>query len=455
MAGPCPEKAGKDTLRPRSTALRKQTQAQGTALARQLRKEYFQQHGDRLQREALEVRQQAARVSKQTTTALNPWPVTAAAWQDVLSGSDCLNPERVKTIAEARCRRSARLQPREDLLPEVTRILPTPRCKPPYPTWLRKVAMAKSPVVAIHRGAGQCPAPTVLMVAQTRLLQPWGLILELAPSGSQAHVLIRPNIPLAAIKPVHELVDIPPEEDTQVYIVSLLLWPDAERNCFLGRCQGLKEVTVDKVCQEENKCKCADAVEQVDSDVDEAILEKLAGEDSDGTLVSEGEDVDKYSDVNDSDVEMIEKEKEQDHVQLEEEQDHVHLPRRPLGTHTVCTNEYYTLTDNPNYPDCRLRFHDSWINQGGLGKRCSSKTLVPAHHNDDRRNPVCTYIVLRAWALFRMSQSPEWLKEKTVRQMFVESEIKALREELQAVKRPLSQKAEARLQEWAPRVLTV
>ncbi len=434
-------------------------QAQGTdhASALELRKEYFQEHGDRLQREAWEVRRQATKMSKENTTVLNPWPLTAAAWQGVLSGSDWLNPPTVKQIAEERYRRSARLQPREDLLPEVARLLPTPRCKPPYPTWLRKVAAATSPFVAI-RGAGPCPAPTVLVVARTRLLQPWGLVLECAPCGSQAHVLIRSNIPLPAIKPVHELLDIPPEEDTEtkVYIVSLLLWPDAERNCFLGRCEGLKEiVTVDKVSREENDCNtpCADTV---DSDVDKAILEKLAGEDSDRTLVSEGEDVDKYSDVKDSDVEMIEEEKEQGHAQLEqeeEEQDHAHIPRRPPGTYSVCTNAYYTLTDNLNYPNCRLRFHDSWVHPGGLGRRCFSKTLVPEHHNDSRQNPVCTYIVLRAWALYRMSQSPVWLNEKTVRQMFVENEIKALREEVQAV-RPLCLKAEARLQEWAPRVLT-
>ena len=121
------------------------------------------------------------------------------------------------------------------------------------------------------------------------------------------------------------------------------------------------------------------------------------------------------------------------------------------------TNQYYTLTDNRNYPDCRLAFHDHVLGgPGGMAKpgaRQASKTLSPAVHGETRGDPKLTYLILRAWALWRMQQSPEWLHAKSVRHFFYEKEVRKIKICLAAAQHPLHDKVRKRLHAWAPEVL--
>jgi len=129
----------------------------------------------------------------------------------------------------------------------------------------------------------------------------------------------------------------------------------------------------------------------------------------------------------------------------------------PKHTHTVRTNQYYTLTDNRNYTDCRLKFHEHLLaGPGGMAKagaRQASKTLSPAAHGETREDPTVTYLILRAWALWRMRQSPQWLHAKSVRQLFYDEEVRKIKIKLASMQHPLHNKVRERLHTWAPEVL--
>ena len=84
------------------------------------------------------------------------------------------------------------------------------------------------------------------------------------------------------------------------------------------------------------------------------------------------------------------------------------------------------------------------------GARQASKTLSPAVHGETRGDPKLTYLILRAWALWRMQQSPEWLHVKSVRQFFYEKEVRKIKICLADAQHPLHDKVRERLHAWAP-----
>ena len=87
------------------------------------------------------------------------------------------------------------------------------------------------------------------------------------------------------------------------------------------------------------------------------------------------------------------------------------------------------------------------------GTRHASKTLSPGVHGETREDPKVTYLILRAWALWRMRQSPQWLQAKSVRQLFYDEEVRKIKIKLASMQLPLHNKVRERLHTWAPEVL--
>ena len=76
-------------------------------------------------------------------------------------------------------------------------------------------------------------------------------------------------------------------------------------------------------------------------------------------------------------------------------------PRAAAHTHTAWSNDYFTLTDNRNYRDVRMRIQARWTGPQRLGSTLASKTSVPAHFGEARSEPDQTVLVLIAWMLYR------------------------------------------------------
>jgi len=405
------------------------------------------------------MRQEA--VSAQQRLSVRPaddgWPVTASHWQDVFQKDAALEASCSLRVLQAQARRtiSARLEAHDILKEEVPRLSPSNRCKAPYPAWVRKVSQSSSPLVAV-RIPGITDSPAVLFIAQTRRLQPWGLLLQHAPGVDHAQFILPPKISPASIRPLQDFWHLTEQEDaaTQVYAAKIALRPDDLGQAFLVSILDIDEIFIIVAKKKKSKLQIADAS---DSD-EEAIIawEKTLASDSDGTLLS-SEDDSREEGNQGQDPDHNRMTQGQAPSSGEEAPSLRTLKAAPKHTHTVRTNEYYTLTDNRNYPDCRLAFHEQWLRgTGGMAKagaRQASKTLSPAVHGETREEPKLSYLILRAWALWRMQQSPEWLQAKSERQLFYDAEVRKIKIRLASLQHPLHDKVRERLHAWAPEVL--
>ena len=88
--------------------------------------------------------------------------------------------------------------------------------------------------------------------------------------------------------------------------------------------------------------------------------------------------------------------------------------RAAHGTYSVMSNGYFTLVNDPNYPDCKMRILPRWRVKGELGDKLMSKTATIADYDRDQENPILTYLVLRAWMIYRF-QFAEFVDAKASR----------------------------------------
>ena len=239
-------------LRPRAKKDRERLRGEPTLPpeeAKRQRKGYFEKHGKRLRQDASVLRQEA--VLAHQRLAARPgndgWPIAASHWQHVLQSDAALQASGTARVLQAQARRSRseRLEANDLVQGEVPRLSVCNRCKPPYPTWVRKVSQSPSPLVCV-RIPGNLDVHAVILIAQTRRLQPWGLRLQHAPGGEPANFILRTPIAPATIKPIQDFWQLTEEEDaaTQVYAAKVAIRPDDRRSCFLVSILDIDEIKV-------------------------------------------------------------------------------------------------------------------------------------------------------------------------------------------------------------------
>ncbi len=113
-------------------------------------------------------------------------------------------------------------------------------------------------------------------------------------------------------------------------------------------------------------------------------------------------------------------------------------------------NELFSLTDNRNYPDCRMKVRPQFLTNELMGTTNPSKTSTPSRLGDERHTPDQVFIVLKAWALFRM-QYNAFLSRASRRAVF-DRESESLRAEV-AERGDLHANTVRALRAWAPHVL--
>ena len=106
--------------------------------------------------------------------------------------------------------------------------------------------------------------------------------------------------------------------------------------------------------------------------------------------------------------------------------------RATRGAYVVWSNGYFTLTDNPSWPDVKVTALPRWTRPELLGNTQKSKTVVPAHFGESRESPYRAYAVCRAWSIWRASQG-DFLTGSTSRRRTFAQELQLLRAELHAL----------------------
>ena len=82
----------------------------------------------------------------------------------------------------------------------------------------------------------------------------------------------------------------------------------------------------------------------------------------------------------------------------------VRPPRAEDGTWVVNSNEYFTITNLSEYPASRICIKSRWCKPDLLGTKGMSKTLTIKKYDADEQRPERTYLLLRAWMLWRFQQ---------------------------------------------------
>jgi len=132
--------------------------------------------------------------------------------------------------------------------------------------------------------------------------------------------------------------------------------------------------------------------------------------------------------------------------------------RHPHGTWNVWSSQWFYITQTAGWTD--LKAHVKTPHRGiwpGMGVYNMTKTLSPHTLGEQLANPVRTKLVLRAWAIWRARQGG-WVQQAEYRLREQHSQVLELTRDLRAAQvAPGSlghDKADAKLREWVPDILT-
>ena len=149
-----------------------------------------------------------------------------------------------------------------------------------------------------------------------------------------------------------------------------------------------------------------------------------------------------------SEVEIETEEEEQAHVL--EERDNPVKAILPANTHTVWNNGYFRLMRDTRYTDAKMWVCTKWCVDAEMGRKDLSKTLQILSFDDSLDEPVQTFLVLRAWMLWRAAQN-KWHERIKSRRDWYSGELRKLQADCGEIS--LSMSATKEIRKWCPQVL--
>jgi hypothetical protein len=146
-----------------------------------------------------------------------------------------------------------------------------------------------------------------------------------------------------------------------------------------------------------------------------------------------------------------------DEAEHSEPDDEAQMPKQPNGTYVVYSNGYFTFTDNRDYNDVKVKVLDRWCTKSDMGVSAKSKTVVPAHFDEERTECKRSMWVLRAWMLWK-SRTNDFCNQRASRRKLFANENAYLRNDIVAASsatNPTSGNvaADILIRQWAPHVL--
>ena len=115
----------------------------------------------------------------------------------------------------------------------------------------------------------------------------------------------------------------------------------------------------------------------------------------------------------------------------------------------------YQCVDNSGQQHVNIVMHSKWSHEppGGMGREGRSRTLTPIHYDETRENPERSWLLLRAWMLWRVRLN-RWMSEDRSRQGHVAEEALTLERKTKGIDARGNllgnPKADALLKVWVP-----
>ena len=131
--------------------------------------------------------------------------------------------------------------------------------------------------------------------------------------------------------------------------------------------------------------------------------------------------------------------------------------RKARGADVYCSNGYFSFTDNPLFRDVKVSVAPKWCTLEHLGASSMSKAVLPANFDEPRASPVRSFLVLRAWMLFK-ARTNEFRDRRSSRRRLFAGETRDLRQRIVALSSSAAPStghpaADALIRGWAPEVL--
>ena len=137
-----------------------------------------------------------------------------------------------------------------------------------------------------------------------------------------------------------------------------------------------------------------------------------------------------------------------------EAQGEASIERAAPGSYTVDTNGYFTITNSPTYPDCKVIMRGKWIPL--LGRDLRSKTLTIREFDESEQEPFRTLLCLRAWMCQRADRKV-FVDGHAARRRWLSREVQSLAADIAKLGVPGggvgSEKADWLIWSWCPTAL--
>ncbi len=131
--------------------------------------------------------------------------------------------------------------------------------------------------------------------------------------------------------------------------------------------------------------------------------------------------------------------------------------RASPGTHVVERNGYWTIINDPKYPDIKVKVHNRWCTPDNCGVKAKSKTIVLWHFGEDSTCPTKCLLVLRSWVLMRLQQN-NFMEKKSARRKWLACEAERLRKDILALGVTSGgtghELADTMVRQWTPEALS-
>jgi hypothetical protein len=137
--------------------------------------------------------------------------------------------------------------------------------------------------------------------------------------------------------------------------------------------------------------------------------------------------------------------------------DEVQLSKKAYGSCVVYSNGYFTFTDNPDFPDVKVKALEKWCRADCMGTTAKSKTVVPTHFGEDRSAPHRSMIVLKAWMMWKASTNDFCNKRSSRRRLFAKEaiDLKLAISSMSSATAPTTgnEHADNLIKQWMPQVM--
>ena len=408
---------------------------------RQAFDEYYEQNKERLEAEALAYRQQAATLQRKQIGAFLPH--TNREWLTWVKKHETHFRELLANATKKRLWRNERLRPAADQIPPLGRLGPR-QVRRERANWEKLILQERHGFFCLRNAAGQ------KLVFFAAGLSGQILSLELVQTEQRNRWF---SLPLAGsilqyVQPATTLVASAGDNfasDLEVYALEMQFVSMQEEAELILSIAGAKQVELKPRCSSRVQTE-ADSASEVESDEDE------------GMLIANVEDSTSGSDAV-TVVSKVEGEEAIEEPVEEESDDGICDPKEKAapGTHIVESDNYFSLA-NYGRGDAKMILRTKWAVAPpvGMGFTQLSKTIQIATFDDNLDAPTRSYIVLRAWALWRSKQN-NWVQYSPERAGWYQREHGKLKKAIanlgEAFGTTGNANADTCIREWVPDLL--